>query len=311
MQRVPDRRPRLHRTVSDGGRASALRTTWSRVNARREARRPGGREEDGFTLVELLVAFTALVVLITVVGTAITTYLNVANNVISSYNATDQLLPSSVIIQRLIRNEVEPSPTTSATSAVCPTANAPCPPFLLGTSSTAYSTAFYANVGDPNGPAKIVMSSSAPAKCTTCTFYTSTFTVTEYHANAYSSGNPNGSCPLAANNNLSGTCTWSSNGTILVDVLGVVNGQASLHDPNLPIFTYNTLNPSTSVYTPNTPVSSFATGTCTSVSACPADNVQSVEVDLEVDVPGTPIQANDFIVYRLSSFSYLYSPLVG
>jgi hypothetical protein len=36
-----------------------------------------------------------------------------------------------------------------------------------------------------------------------------------------------------------------------------------------------------------------------------------VGVDLQVDVQGTPIQENAFVVYRLSSASYLYSPLVG
>jgi hypothetical protein len=39
--------------------------------------------------------------------------------------------------------------------------------------------------------------------------------------------------------------------------------------------------------------------------------VQSVGVDLQVAVAGTTIQENSFVVYRLSSASFLYSPLVG
>ena len=56
--------------------------------------------DEGLTLVELLVAFATLTVLITLVATAVSTYLNVGTNVISSYSATQQLLPSSITIQR-------------------------------------------------------------------------------------------------------------------------------------------------------------------------------------------------------------------
>jgi hypothetical protein len=264
---------------------------------RRQDARGGGGDE-GLTLVELLVAFAALIVLLTIVATALDTYLSAGTNVISSYSATDQLLPSSIIIQRLIRSEVEPSPTSSATSAVCPTANAPCPPFLTGSVGTT-ATTFFANVGDANGPAKIVMSSSTPVLCSGCRFYTSVFTVSQYAANA-------GTCPFTANP--TATCTWSSTPKVLVDVTSVVNGQTNLPNPTTPIFTYNTLNPTTTVYTPNVPTSSFAT--CT-VASCPGDNIQSVGVDLQVEVPGSPIQENYFVVYRLSSSSYLYSGLVG
>ena len=64
----------------------------------------------------------------------------------------------------------------------------------------------------------------------------------------------------------------------------------------------------------------FAAGTCAaptltsgqpSSSNCLADTIQSIGVDLQVHVQGAPIQENSFIVYRLSSASYLYSPLVG
>ena len=103
---------------------------------RRAPDRPGSttppdRGDDGLTLVELLVAFAALMVLMGIAGTALTTYLTAGTTVISSYSATDQLLPSSIVIQRLIRSEVEPAPTpTVATS--CAAVNAPCPAFLTG-----------------------------------------------------------------------------------------------------------------------------------------------------------------------------------
>ncbi len=34
-------------------------------------------------------------------------------------------------------------------------------------------------------------------------------------------------------------------------------------------------------------------------------------MDIQVQVPGAPFQENSFVVYRLSSASYLYSTLVG
>ena len=118
-------------------------------------------------------------ILFTIVGTAISTYLNVGTNVASSYQATDQLLPSSITIQRLFRSQVEPAPTPTAATGV--PANAPCPPFLTGSVGT-FSTTFYANIGDPNGPAKIVMGTTGPRPGAPAASSTSRFTVTQYPA---------------------------------------------------------------------------------------------------------------------------------
>jgi Prokaryotic N-terminal methylation motif len=300
---------------------------------RREVRGRGERDDGGLTLVELLVAFAALMILLTMVGTAISTYLNVGTNVVSSYQATDQLLPSSITIQRLFRSQVEPAPTPTAATG-CAVANAPCPPFLTGSVGT-FSTTFYANIGDPNGPAKIVMGTTGPpTRCAGCKFYSSVFTVTQYPAcpNPPASGVLAGctsstpACPFTVIS--TATCTWSTAGRVLVDVPGVVNGLTYLTNATPPtIFTYNTLDPYSTAYTsgaggtPNAVTgilpgfNSCAAPTLTagnpSSSNCPPDMVQSVGVDLQVEVAGTSVQENSFVVYRLSSTSYLYSPLVG
>ncbi len=144
------------------------------------ARRAEGSGDEGLTLVELMVAFACLIILITLAASALTTYLTAGTTVISSYSATDTLLPSSITIQRLIRSEVEPGPTlASGGTYPCGGVNVPCPAFLTGSVGT-YSTTFYANIGDPNGPAKIVMSESTPTTCGNCKFYTSVFTVMQY-----------------------------------------------------------------------------------------------------------------------------------
>jgi hypothetical protein len=266
---------------------------------------------------------------LTVVGTALTTYLSAGSAVVSSEGAIDNLLPSSVIVQRLIRSEVEPAPTPTAaaqvSSPVCPTLNAPCPAFVLGTSSpvsSAYATTFYANVGAINGvnygPAKIVMATSTPApagcvpaKCT------SQFTVTQQ-------GPDQNSCPYS----LSSTnhCTYSTMPTkTLVTINNVINGQTNLQYASTPIFTYNTLDRYSAAYVPSASASGFVRGQCLaptltvnqqgftvpSNSNCPADGVESVGVDLETRVTSSAVQENYFVVFRLSSTSYLYSPVVG
>ncbi len=329
--------------------SSPISSPFAHLSANRRAVRAGQNRthsDDGLTLVELLVAFACLMVLLTMVGTALSTYINAGTTVISSYSATDQLLPGSATIQRLIRSQVEPAttPATSSTTNACATAvNVPCPPFLNGSIGT-FSTIFYANVGDTNGPAKIVMAEGTPTK--TGKFYSSIFTVTQYRAcaasNAATATCPaNTGCPFTLNSTY--TCTWSTSGTVLVDIPNVVNGAATvspqvtingaltstpLPDAAKPIFTYSTLDPYNFTYIPGdggTPTAAgilFTNpGTCLAptldiysnptANLCAPDNIQNVGVDLEVEVQGAPIHENYFVVYRLSSASYLYSPLVG
>jgi len=294
----------------------------------------GDRGDDGLTLVEVMVAFTALLVLFGIMGTVLTTYLNIGTRVTSTYAGTDQLLPSSLIIQRLIRSEVEPAPTLTTTVAgACGAANVPCPAFPPATIGS-YSNTFYANLALPAtpggtvmGPAKVVMALSTPTQCSGCKFPTAQFTVTEYPATA--------NCPFSVT--ATTVCSWSASGTRLVTVNNVVDGLtlsgATTVLSATPIFTYNTLDPYSATYvaaaggTPSaTPAGNpsgilpgFATCNAPTTNAngdptssnCPADNIQSVQVDIQVQVQGSSMQENSFTVYRLSSSSYLYSTLVG
>jgi hypothetical protein len=171
------------------------------------------------------------------------------------------------------------------------------------------------------------MALSTPTQCAGCKFPTAQFTVTEFPAVS--------GCPFTPT--ASTQCTFSATGTRLVTVNNVVNGLTlSAGTPVLsttPIFTYNTLDPYNATYTPNaggTPsaapagaptgiLPNFATCAAPTTNAngvptssnCPADTIQSVQVDLQVQVQGGPMQENSFSVYRLSSASYLYSTLVG
>ena len=301
------------------------------VRERAARQRQRRRNDEGMTLVELLVAFACLMVLLGITGTAITTYLSAGTTVISNYNSTDELLPGSVVIQRLIRSQVEPAPSPSTTATACAVVNQNCPPFVTGSVGT-YSTTFFANVGDSNGPALIVMAEGTPTECGNCHFYSSVFTVTEYPAKA--STCPTSLIATTFCHYQLGTWFQAADSTapapkVLVDIPNVVNGAATISGGSTPLpyattplFTYNTLDTVSDAYVPNnggTPNSAgilpgFST-TCTAPSAtsqnCLADTVQSVGIDLEVQTQGSPVHENSFVVYRLSSSSYLYSTLVG
>lgn len=299
------------------------------------------RNDDGLTLVEMLVAFACLMVLFTITATVLSTYLSAGTTVLSTYNSTDEFVPSQIIIARLLRSQVEPAPTPASGTTTCSAAaSVPCPAFLTGSVGT-YSVTFYSNVGGTAGqygPAKIVMAESTPSICTGCNFYTSDFTVTEYPATAVSGVS---TCPLTAT--ATNSCTWSTTGTQLVNIPDVVNGAATVSSPvtacgqtdntplcqsATPIFTYNTLDPYDGTYTAGAGgtanastgiLPNFSSCTAPTVNAnndptqsnCPPDMIQSVGVDLDVQSPGSPYQENAYTVYRLSSSSYLYSTLVG
>ena len=288
------------------------------LRAPRRADERGERGDEGLTLVELLVAFTALMVLLGIMGNVLTTYLSAGTTVTSSYAATDQFLPNSIIIQRLLRSQVEPAPTLTTTVAgACGAASVPCPSFVPAAVGS-YSTTFYANVGSTqgaDGPAKIVMGLSTPTQCAGCKFPSAQFTVTEYPAVS--------GCPST----LTATtqCTFSAAGTRLVTVGNVVNGLTlSGGTPVLsatPIFTYNTLDPYNATYTagaggtpsaapagaPTGILPGFASCAAPTTDAggnptssnCPADTIQSVQIDLQVQMQGAPMQENSFSVYRL------------
>jgi prepilin-type N-terminal cleavage/methylation domain-containing protein len=259
------------------------------------------RDDSGFTLVELMIASLLFVTVGTLVSVSLDTFLNVSNVVHSSYANTQQILPVSTNIQRLIRSEVEPAPIR---------AGVPSPPFAVGAVSSISAT-FYANIGVAGRPAKVVAQ-----------LIGTTFTVTDQLADA-------NTCPSTTNP--SWTCTFNNSPAKRVaSIPNVVN--ATYPTPSgTPVFTYIVLIAAGTQCPVPVPVGSvvattctavgsvatttFGSGTCTGIGdACYADEVQGVEVDLYIKSPGSkslkPAE-DDTIVYRLSSTSYLFSPTVG
>jgi len=286
------------------------------------------------TLVELLIASAVLLTLMTVVSVAISSYLRAGNAVITTYTGTDQFTPTQIIIQRLIRSQVEPADVqTQTTAPTCPSVTtavvgAPCPAFVTASVGT-YSTAFFANIGDPNGPGKIVMGLGTASQCKGCNYYSAPFSVTQYPACPYqTTGTPlagcqllnsskNNVCPtqanLAAGAAASTQCTWSTAGTRLVTIPNVVNGgpqsqPTSLPYASTPIFTYNTIDQySTTLVLGDGGTANASTGILPGFAACgapttdangnptstncAADDVQSVQVALVVHAPGTRLSS--------------------
>jgi prepilin-type N-terminal cleavage/methylation domain-containing protein len=199
----------------------------------RRARAPHDGREAGFTLVELLITLSVFTILLGMTIPIVATFMDASTRISNTYANVNQLLPVSTNLQRLIRSAVAPAPTYLTGIPISPfgsygtsTGN-----LVAGTLSPT-SLTFYANIGDPNGPAKIVASCTPNGTTGNCA-YPGTLTVTE--AKAIQTGSPAAStCPFAGQNNVS--CTWSSTPITLLTVKGLTNGLNSI-----PLFTYTLL----------------------------------------------------------------------
>lgn len=260
------------------GRNRSLRAVWAR--ARNGARSDAGRPADeGYTLTELAVALTLFGVLMAMTAPIVSTLFSTTSYVTSSYQNENQLLPISTTFQNLIRSVVEPAPNLSS--------GQPVPAYGIYNTSgaavtepSATSMTFFTNIGDPNGPAEVVASISG-----------STFTVTVARANA-------GTCPGL--NTGATACTWGT-ARPLITVDNVVGAGSSA------LFSYSVGG---TPIAPTNDATEFAT--CTA-SSCPAADIESVKVDLQVNVsPNQAGQAQEeTVVYQLSALSQQYQPEVG
>jgi Tfp pilus assembly protein PilV len=260
------------------------------IQLREEARlRRANRDDHGFSLVELMVAMATLIILVTLVSVAITGFLGVNEQIQSSYTNSQQILPVTTNIQRLIRTEVEPGPPNGS--------GVPVPPFKTG-AVTSNSATFYANVGVAGRPAQVV-----------ATLTGTTFKVTDQVADV-------NSCPPVGS-----ACTFTTAANLkpVATISNVINASwPSVGSPTA-VFTYTLLDTSgggagVQSTVANTSVfNSCAAGADLAVS-CPGDAVQGVQVDLVIKSPGSKSLApaeDDTIVYRLSSRSFLYTATVG
>ncbi len=287
-----------------------MRTTRQRLRGDRD---DVERDESGVTLVELSIALVTLLVLFAMTVPIVDTIFATVARVNNTYTNVNQLLPVSTNLQRLFRSAVEPGPATNGV---------PNPPFVTAATSPTSMT-FYTNIGDANGPAKIVASCQSTTPSTGLCDAGGTFTVTEARANA-------STCPPTGSG-----CTWGTARTLIT-----VNGLSNAND-NATLFVYTLLVNSTSssgVTTTTTPevgsdcsspscfysddATDFATCTSTPTSSsdplanCKSDEIYAVTIDLQVNGVSTGRTAggqseDDSTVYLLSPESSDYQPMVG
>ena len=330
-----------------GSLKKRVRQRIDRLQLDRRADNP----ESGMTLTELLIAFTVMILLMTVATAALTTYLNLGEQVISSYGNTEQVLTVATNLQKLVRAQVEPAPTPTTGA----NANIPSPPFSTvagsdtgqyvgSTAVGTFSATFYSNVGNAAGPARIVATETANPVVGGHR-RTWTFTVTQQIPDA-------GSCPFAVSS--AKICTY--NGIIQQppeDRLEPPRRREQRHShhglsrhaasdrpavhPDLHVHPAADLDGSQQSGAAGPGFGGLAgarrfllappTGgegrqhlpTCTATqtatpiaNTCPGDAVQGVTIDLLIRTPGSPTPTEDnTTVFALSPTSYLYNPLVG
>ncbi len=241
--------------ISPRTRLAALQERWHQ--------RP--RDDAGVTLVELTLASTFMLIVLTLVGVTMSVITNIEGSVTSQYAEYDQALPALAPVQALLRAEVEPAPVNGGV---------PAPGFSqFGTTSLSFGVQFYADigtaynnltaVGTTAGPAKIVAvevdqngnpvtapssanPSVTPTKCTAaspCSFQVRRYLPIVTGGISSCPVTTDGTAPSGPNPNP--TCQYPTTYKLITNVLDVVNSPADNTGgvPNNPIFSYGMLDP--------------------------------------------------------------------
>jgi prepilin-type N-terminal cleavage/methylation domain-containing protein len=311
--------------------SSGPSTRWGHVRkCLVDRNRPaGGRDDSGMTLMEVLIASTLLVVLLTAVMVTMNLLGTISENVSTQYQEYDQIIPALGPFKSLLRSEVEPAPAN---------AGLPTPGFY---SVGNFNVTFYARIGTSNnnvnsqgvsaGPALIVAAeyNAAGTVATSCSVTAPcSFQVREYLP-IVAAGTAPGSTPpctfaLPSPYTLP-NCAYPATYKLEANVNNVINDPSSaFSQTNPPLFTYGVSD--TAGNTPylltTTQLKNQTNLTCqtNSGTGCPLDYIQSVGVDLVVGKKGSGPNGyveNQSIVYRYaqspgsSSYPFQYTGTWG
>jgi len=267
------------------------------------------------TLMEVLIASTLLVVLLTAVMVTMTLLSSISENVSTQYQEYSQIIPALGPFQSLLRAEVEPA---APNGSGLPTAGF----YSVGN----YSVTFYAKIGTSNnnitslgfsaGPALIVAGEYNAAGTTAVTSASScivtapcSFQVREYLpivTAGVAQGGQSG-CSFATPPTTLPNCAYPATYKLVANVSDVINNpNASFSATNPPLFTYGVSGILTTdvPYLLTTTQLTNQTGlSCTANTGvgCPLDYIQSVGVNLIVAKKGSGNNGyveNQSIVYR-------------
>jgi prepilin-type N-terminal cleavage/methylation domain-containing protein len=277
-----------------------------------ERRRNGEGADQGFTLVELMIAMTITAIILTLSTTIISSYFNNGTQINSAYQGFDEVIPSTTGLQQYFITMVEPATPTVASGAFTPippfSYNPPTesagnnPALPAGFQLSPNSATFTSNTGDPNGPGLVQISTTANAAPKNGNPQTSTLIATLTPADP-------GTCPDVT----SGTkCTWGVTTTPkrIATVNDLINGATNATTPVLQYAT-TTSGGIVSPYSTtagSTWQTTFGPGSCSSQGNCPADQITAVTIAIQIQPPG-----KQTTVYQttVTPFSISYATNVG
>jgi len=299
------------------------------------------RDDDGMTMIELLITSAVLIVLLGMVLVSMNLIDSLSSSVTAQYQEFDQVVPALAPLRTLVSGEVEPAPVTGGV---------PTPAFQsIGNFAATWTTNVgtnYNNVtGSSNcptictaGPAKVVAEeldaagnpvvSTPSGPNTTCsTTSPCSFQVRLYLPQMSPTSPGTSTCPVPINGTPNGTCQYSSTYRLITNILDVVNNPASVDgsgNPLHPIFTYAVADATSGATTqlttamvnqPNSIISGTQQlNTCSGLTGvtCPLDDIQSVSLHLVVAKAGNGTNGsviNNIVEYRqpLSNLSGCYA----
>ncbi len=280
-----------------GIRRSAVRGRWAAL--RNRPVRPTDCEQRacpdaGVTLVELMVAMSIFLILITITVPVLNTFFSVDTGVTNTVAAVNQLLPATTTLERYLRSAVQPAPADVVTPGL---PGIPVPMFEPTSPSTAPATyqmgtnslAFYSNVGNPAGPELVQATTAGPdAKG----LYTLTITSTQADSHT---------CPGtgAQMSSATSTCTYASQPAKPIAVIpDVVNGSPTA--PN-PIFQYSIATGPGGIPAFVTPSPAW---TCTSASACNPATLTAMQITIATQPnQGSPTSINTVVYFVAQGYS--------